>query len=333
MNEKSKKVLERTISSTVEFTLDLFQRVNQRSLLVRKERHLERLLSINRWLARLTADCYSRLRELESNVDVRRKHWSGICETFSYMAGLFKGHEEVEFARQILASQIEPEERFLIPRFQRCKNAPLNTWTYQNEIMNWDIRPGERVLDIGSGGWPFRKSTHLADMFTGETSHRYEALRRDKRPFVVLDICHMPFADRQWDFTFCSHVLEHLNRPGDAIRELVRVSQRGYIEVPTRLSDVMLNFTRLKNHHRWHALVLGDTLLLIEWRVDERRDLGTSFFYSCLHSKYKNEFQDLFEKNWDLFYGMLKWEGGIKFLIIDCDGKIVDRSTHDKEFH
>jgi SAM-dependent methyltransferase len=145
---------------------------------------------------------------------------SGLIETLDQLAGM-------EFGRRLIADRIEPEERFLIPAFQRRTNPPLNTSSYQNDFMDWDIRLGERVLDIGSGGWPFRKSTHLADMFTGETSHRYEALRRDKRPFVVLDIRHMRFADRQWDFTFCSHVLEHLNRPGDAIRELVRVSQRG----------------------------------------------------------------------------------------------------------
>jgi SAM-dependent methyltransferase len=233
-----------------------------------------------------------------------------------------------EVGREILSTQLPPEDRFLIPHLQPREKAVLNTWSYQNEVMEWDIKPRELVLDVGSGGWPFSKATHLADMFVGETTHRYERLRQDERPFFVIDVCRMPFGDKRWDFTFCSHVLEHLDRPGDAIRELSRVSRRGYIEVPTRLSDVMLNFTRLKNHHRWHGLVLDDILVLIEWQEEERRDLGSNYFFECLQSRYHNEFQDLFEKNWDLFYSMVKWEDSIKFLIISNDGRIIDRSNN-----
>ena len=141
-----------------------------------------------------------------------------------------------------------------------------------------------------------------------------------------MDVRNMPFRDKTWDFVFCSHVLEHLESPAAALREVMRVGRRGYIEVPTRLSDIMLNFIRLPNHHRWHGFVLKNTLVLIEWKEEERRDLGSMHFFNSLHSRYHNEFQKIFEENWDLFYAMLPWDEQVEFLIVNREGEVLDRS-------
>lgn len=245
-----------------------------------------------------------------------------ILECSSYMSE----EEIIHAGRSLLAIALPPEERHLIPVIARREEPPLNTWRVQNELMSWDIHPRERVLDIGSGGWPFRMATHIADMHVAETSHRVETLERDKRPFVAADICNMPYADQSFDFVFCSHVLEHLDDPGKAIREIQRVGRRGYIEVPSRLSDVMMNFTHLANHHRWHGLRLGKTLVLIEWQDEERRSMGTSDFYSKVQSSFQNPFQSFMERNWDMFFVGLKWEKEIGFIVIDKSGGIIDRS-------
>jgi SAM-dependent methyltransferase len=200
-----------------------------------------------------------------------------------------------------------------------------NTWAYQNEVMEWNIPVDARVLDVGSGGWPFKRATVLADKYVGSTTHRVEPIARDNRPFYEVDLEKLSFDDKSYDFVFCSHVLEHMDNPGTAMRELMRVGKQGYIEVPTRLSDVMLNFTRIPNHHRWHGLVLGATLILIEWSDQERRELGNAFF-EALQSSHSNAFQDFFERNRDLFFSSLHWDGGFDFLVIDKQGKVVDSS-------
>jgi hypothetical protein len=109
------------------------------------------------------------------------------------------------------------------------------------------------------------------------------------------------------------------------MRELMRVARRGYIEVPTRLSDVMFNFTRIPDHHRWHGLVVGKTVVLIEWNEWERRDCGNHFF-DALHSEYENAFQQFFERNRDLFFASCHWEGQVDFIVIDRHGVVVDAS-------
>lgn len=228
-------------------------------------------------------------------------------------------------ARTLLLAQLPPEAWPLIPSLEKRDVPVMNTWNFQNEVMEWNIAKGDLVLDIGAGGWPFKRANHLADKFPGETTHRVESMVRDGRPFFEVDLEHLPFSDHSYDFIFCSHVLEHLENPGQAIRELMRVGQRGYIEVPTRLSDAMFNFTHLPNHHRWHSMVLGDTLVLVEWNDWERRDLGNHFF-DALHSPYKNSFQDFFENNRDLFFTSYHWNKIIKYLIIDKQGRVIDLS-------
>jgi SAM-dependent methyltransferase len=225
----------------------------------------------------------------------------------------------------LVRSQLPPELWPLLPSAEKRGEPVMNTWTYQNQVQKWDIRDDELVLDVGSGGWPFKRANHLADKYPEQTTHRTEAMARDERPFHQVDLQAMPFADKAYDFVFCSHVLEHLDEPGRAIRELTRVGRRGYIEVPTRISDVMFNFTRIPQHHRWHGLVLGRTLVLMEWNDWERRELGNEFF-NALQSEYANGFQHFFERNRDLFFASLQWQDRIDFLVIGKDGRVLDRS-------
>jgi SAM-dependent methyltransferase len=244
------------------------------------------------------------------------------------LSSLLKGQSQatsVGLIHSLLLNQLPPEVWPLLPSMKKRDAPVMNTWTFQNEVMEWNIAPNDIVLDIGSGGWPFKRANHLADKYPDTTTHRVEVMVRDQRPFFEIDIEHLLFNDRTYDFVFCSHVLEHLDNPGQAIRELMRVGRRGYIEVPTRLSDVMFNFTRLPNHHRWHGMVLCDTLVLVEWNDWERRDLGNHFF-NALHSEYSNAFQDFFELNRDLFFASLHWNEKIHFLIIDKQGQIIDSS-------
>jgi SAM-dependent methyltransferase len=230
-----------------------------------------------------------------------------------------------DLLRSLLINTLPADARSSVPSLVRREAPVRNTWVYQNEVMEWDIPADAQVLDIGSGGWPFKRATALADKYVGSTTHRVESIVLDKRPFYEVDLEKLSFGDKSYDFVFCSHVLEHMDNPGVAMRELMRVGKRGYIEVPTRLSDVMFNFTRIPNHHRWHGLVLGTTLILTEWADQERRELGNEF-YEALQSSHGNAFQDFFERNRDLFFVSLHWHGSFDFIVIDKLGRVIDAS-------
>lgn len=234
------------------------------------------------------------------------------------------GGERVRVYLEEILAEVEPEERFLIPSFAQGRGpARERYFTYQKDYAQFDIRNGEKVLDIGSGGVPFPYATHLADLYEGDTTHRTEPLKRTHLPFQVCNIEDLPYKDKEFDFVYCSHVLEHANDPARACEELMRVGRRGYIDTPTRVSDIMLNFIRLKGHHKWHVNLLRDTLIFMEWPERERRDTGINDFYLMLHSKYKNAFQELVYNHRDLFANMLLWQDRFHYYVFDKDGRLL----------
>ncbi|MBN2143138.1 MAG: methyltransferase domain-containing protein [Candidatus Aureabacteria bacterium] len=206
------------------------------------------------------------------------------------------------------------------------KGSEKDRYSYQKEWIDFTIQPGEKVLDIGSGAYPFPLATHLADLYEGETTHRSEKLIKDHRPFYQYHIESMPFSDKEFDFVYCSHVLEHVSDPAKACNELMRIGKRGFIETPTKTSDILFNFPRLKNHHKWHIEILGNTLIFMEWKEKERKDLGTNYFLNQFHSLYRNPFQDMVIAHRDLFVNMFLWKDRFNYLVINNKGAILQSS-------
>lgn len=221
------------------------------------------------------------------------------------------------------AMLVGPEDRYLVPIMEKGEGPEKDRFSYQKEYVDFKIREGEKVLDIGFGAYPFPYATHLADLYENETTHRVEPIARDGRPFDLCDIERLPYKDTEFDFVYCSHVLEHVLDPARACEELMRVGRRGYIETPTRTSDIMLNFTRLAGHHRWYISIAGSTLFFFEWPDVERRDTGCNDFFKMLHSIYKNPFQNLVRANRNIFTNMMLWEGRFYYFVFDKNGDLI----------
>lgn len=108
------------------------------------------------------------------------------------------------------------------------------------------IRPTDLVVDVGSGGDPHPRADVLVDNDIVMNAHRPYAFRR-AAPTVVADIMALPFRAGCFDFSICSHVLEHLDDPVGAARELSRVSRAGYVETPTDIHEKLFPMT----WHKW----------------------------------------------------------------------------------
>ena len=99
------------------------------------------------------------------------------------------------------------------------------------------------VLDIGCGYKPHDSATVICDV------QDFSKLYKDKK-FVRLNEKSLPFKDQEFDFVIASHVLEHVEDPQFFIKELERVSAKGYIELPTILEDNLV--FENKKDHLWH---------------------------------------------------------------------------------
>ena len=95
--------------------------------------------------------------------------------------------------------------------------------------MSNEIGEGDLVLEVGSGDDPCPRADVLVDKYLDESSER-EANRSllVDRPLVIAEGEHLPFRDKSFDFVIASHVLEHTDNPRRFLKELVRVSKRGF---------------------------------------------------------------------------------------------------------
>jgi SAM-dependent methyltransferase len=135
-----------------------------------------------------------------------------------------------------------------------------DTWTGYHRVMRGlDIQAGEWVLDVGSGAGPFPRADVLCDRFPAPTFHRHGQPLTDDRPLVIGDVTRLPFADGAFDVIICSHLLEHVEDPERAVRELQRVARRGYIECPSANWEKLQGFA----FHRW-LVTLRDEMLVFE---------------------------------------------------------------------
>ena len=101
---------------------------------------------------------------------------------------------------------------------------------------NWNI------LDIGCGYKAHKNATVIADI--KDFSNFYK-----NKKFVQIKEKKLPFKDKEFDFVIASHVIEHVDDFEFFIKELERISSKGYIELPSRLGDNLVFENR--NDHIW----------------------------------------------------------------------------------
>ncbi len=199
---------------------------------------------------------------------------------------------------------------------------------YQKRFIKFEIPPGSKVLDVGSGGEPFPYANFLIDRFPGKTQHRYNKLLTKNLPFCTGSVENLPYKSNSLDFVYCAHVLEHVDNPTQACEEIMRVGKKGYIEVPTRTSDIIFNFARLKHFHKWHISKVGKSLVFIEYCEEERRDTGDQELFYMAHSKFGNPIRRAYRVNKDLFTNMFLWDSVFYYYVFDKNGNLT--STNSK---
>ena len=137
------------------------------------------------------------------------------------------------------------------------------------------IQPGWKVLDIGGWACPFNRATHVMDAERFETRGYYAKIGKPAfqgpaqehftaATWIQRDICGRepyPFKDKELDFVTCSHTLEDIRDPLWVCSEMVRISRRGYVEIPSRLWETCrgTEHPRLAglSHHRWLIEITG----------------------------------------------------------------------------
>ena len=103
--------------------------------------------------------------------------------------------------------------------------------------------PNWKVLDIGCGYRAHPNASVIADV--QDLSNYYK-----EKKFIKINEKKLPFKDKEFDFIIASHVIEHVEDFKFFIKELERISSKGYIELPSRLGDNLV-FENKTDHIWW----------------------------------------------------------------------------------
>lgn len=178
------------------------------------------------------------------------------------------------------------------------------------------IEKNDLVLDVGSGDKPFWRADVIVDKYLYDNQQRHTgSMIYDKNKlFIKADVEKLPFKDKVFDFVFCSHLLEHVENPDKAIKELTRVAKKGYIEVPASILELFQPFPS----HLWYCLYIDKTLVFRrkekknDFLIDNIKEFGNDIF--------KNDiFQYLLNRN--QIFLRLYWKQNLKYKIIKPKNK------------
>lgn len=163
------------------------------------------------------------------------------------------------------------------------------------------------VLEIGSGDNPNPRADILVDKFLFDNTERGGDIVID-RPIVVADAHHLPFRDGAFDYTICSHILEHMDDPKQFVSELTRVSKAGYIQSPSEIAERLFHWS----FHRWYVNLIGDTIVLHPREPHE--PFGEFFDYLYAY----NPAYYLFQRSMPhLFWVEKEWHGTLNVEVRD----------------
>ena len=157
-----------------------------------------------------------------------------------------------------------------------------------------------------TGGPTCSLDRYIDAAHAGQRSGRKAA--RVSRPLFDADAAAMPFADRAFDYSVCSHVLEHVVDPGAVIDELVRVSKAGYIEVPEASSAKILDFPS----HLWWVRLDGDTLVFTA-KTERYHDAEIDAYIQ--RAGIEQRLADLLDADFDHRIVSLRWVGSVKYRV------------------
>ena len=155
-----------------------------------------------------------------------------------------------------------------------------------------------KILDIGCGYTAHSNASTICDV--QDLSNLYK-----NKHFVKLTSKILPFKDKEFDFVIASHVIEHVEDVEFFMKELQRVSSKGYIELPTILEDNLV--FENKKDHLWHMEFDDDKNQLI---VSKK----VQFLEPVLTVSSAKKFLKYFRQSLVI---ELFWENSIEFNIIE----------------
>lgn len=114
----------------------------------------------------------------------------------------------------------------------------------------FEVKEEWSVLEVGPGNNPLTRANAYVDI----TMTTLKPLQDQGKGTIIGNLMSgLPDISRkQFDYVWCSHVLEHVESPEVAAETLTRIAKRGTIVLPSAFKDSIFNFE--ETDHKWFVL-------------------------------------------------------------------------------
>jgi ubiquinone/menaquinone biosynthesis C-methylase UbiE len=177
------------------------------------------------------------------------------------------------------------------------------------------IKNSWKVLEIGGGANPCERANVI-------TNYKQEENQRAKKAKVVpgakmleMDVQDMSdFKDKEFDFSLCVQVLEHVDNPVKACKEIMRVSKQGYIETPSPLCEKTIGWP----FHKWLVYICpkNPNKLIFVKKSEEDYKRQDDFFWNMFYKQRNKEFIRVLLKYYKQWITVFHWKGEFEVEVI-----------------
>lgn len=148
---------------------------------------------------------------------------------------------------------------------------------------------GMKILEIGPGRFPLPGAHTYLDI---EGSF----LTGLGQNVVLHDInSGLPFKDKEFDFIFCSHVLEHCKNPAFVVAEMNRVAPEGMIIMPSIYKEFLFGFE--EDDHIYEPIKIANyNTIILKFRDETFTKRFSKDYKSVMCKMYREGRYDTFER-------------------------------------
>lgn len=129
------------------------------------------------------------------------------------------------------------------------KPGPRPSYEYAKEFLSV-VTPSMNVIEVGPGANPWYRANTFLDISQNRLDDIVKSGRAEGKEIDNCDIEQgTKYQDKEFDFLFASHVLEHANDPFKMAAEMSRIAKQGLIIVPSAFKEFLFNWEEMD--HKW----------------------------------------------------------------------------------
>lgn len=189
----------------------------------------------------------------------------------------------------------------------------------------FDPPSGGIIADLGPGNYPFPGANLYLEHPSRISDKRYKKEILDGRQVIFADIQKgIPeIQDKYIDFLWAAHIMEHLDDPITAAKEMCRIAKKGVVVVPSPYKDTLFFWEEWE--HKWDIYKRGQKLIFVKRDIQQINNIQDptmqSYLFNVLRGKIANTSGEKYARQWfksnERFLDIvLEWEGSFEIEVV-----------------